>query len=109
MLKIAIATIVSIFAMVMGYENGAVAWIGAAVICAILETAIFNNVIFFVPSAVGGAGAFAQFFLGDATTAVIAAGAAGVGVVLLMFKELTHDKKAEEQAKLASMKKVRGY
>lgn len=109
MLKIAIATIVSAVIMVLGYHQGTFIWVGAAVLCAILETTIFKNTMLLVPSAAAGAGALTLYLTGDAQTAVIASFVMGAVMIQLLFKELTHDKEAEEKAKQANMRKTRGH
>jgi hypothetical protein len=105
MLKVIIAVIVSAIVIYLGNTHGIMLWMGAA----ILESALFNNIVLFIPAAVGGAGAFGQFFMNDAKTASFAAIAIGVVSLLLLFKEMTEDKKVVEEIKRENMKKLRNY
>ena len=107
MMKVAIALIVSATVIVFGHEHGVPFWIAAAVSCAFLETVLFNNIIFFIPASSAAAGGFGQFFIGDTQTATTIAVVAGVATLLLLFKEMTHDKKAELEIKRENMKKLR--
>ena len=107
MQKVIIAIVVSAVIMTQGYEQSAFIWLCAALACIVLETAIFNNLVFFIPAAVAAAGALVQFSTGDAHMTMIASSVAAIGMTVLMFKELSRDKKGEEKAKLASLKKVR--
>ena len=109
MLKVIIAVIVSGIVIYLGNEHGIMLWMGAAILCAILESALFNNIVLFIPAAVGGAGAFGQFFMNDAKTASFAAVAIGVVSLMLLFKEMTEDKKVVEEIKRNNMKKLRNY
>ena len=107
MQKLIIAIVVSAVILTQGYQQSAFIWLCAALACITLETAIFNNLVFFIPAAAAAAGAMAQFSTGDAHTTMIASSVAAIGMTVLLFKELSRDKKAEEKARLANLKKVR--
>jgi hypothetical protein len=107
--KVIFALIISAVVVFLGQQYGGLAWVGAAVLCICLETTLFKNIVFFIPAAVGAAGTLAQFSTGNVQTALIASLVAALGMTALLYKELTHDKKAEEKARLVSMRKVRGY
>jgi membrane protein implicated in regulation of membrane protease activity len=109
MLKVIIAIIVSAGVIYLGNEHGIMLWMGAAIVCAILESTLFNNIVLFIPAAVGGAGAFGQFFMNDAKTASFAAVAIGAVSLMLLYKEMTEDKKVVEEIKRDNMKKLRNY
>jgi len=108
--KVIFALIISAIVAFLGQQHGNLAWVGAAVLCICLETTLFKNIVFFIPAAVGAAGALAQFSTGNVQTALIASLVAALGMTALLYKELTHDKKAEEKARLANLRKIRrGY
>ena len=107
--KIIFALIISAVVVFLGQQYGSLAWVGAAVLCICLETTLFKNIVFFIPAAVGAAGTLAQFSTGNVQTALIASLVAALGMTALLYKELTHDKKAEEKARLASMKKLHAH
>ena len=107
MIKAIFAVVISSAVIYMGSEHGIIMWISAAIACAFLETVILNNIVFFIPAAAGGAGAFGQFFVGDTKTATIAAVVVCLTTMTLMYKELTKNVKAQELAKQQTMKKLR--
>lgn len=107
--KVIFAVVISAVVVFMGQQHGTLGWIGATVLCMCLETMLFKNMVFFIPAAVGAAGTLAQYSTGNVQTALVASLVAALGMTVLLYKELTYNKKAEEKAKLASMRKVRGY
>ena len=108
MMKIAIALIFSAGVIAFGHEHGTTFWIAAAISCALIETVILNNIVFFIPASSAAAGGLGQFMTGDSHTALMIAVAAGVISLFLLFKEMTQDKEAEIQVKRDNMKKLRG-